>query len=229
MYNKVATKSSGRLFARVGDFVKRLESQVVCLALAVLLSPSAPGAYIVASADLSMEQLMNESVTPVSKKPTTLYDAAAAVSVITSDDIRRLGITTIPEAFRLIPGLDVARVGANKWAIGSRGFNRDFANKLMVLMDSSRVYTPSYGGVNWKVQDMVMDDVERIEVIRGPVATLWGANAVNGLINITSQSSRETQGLLISTAVGTEEQPLSSIRYGGEINPTFLKCHTGPN
>jgi iron complex outermembrane receptor protein len=190
------------------------------LAVVAMLSPSpAPAAVTAVLADLTMEQLMNESVTSVSKKQTNLYDAAAAISVITSEDIMRLGITSIPEALRLVPGLDVARVNSNDWAISSRGFNRDFSNKLLVLMDGRSVFTPSFGGVNWKAQDMVLEDLDRIEVIRGPGATLWGANAVNGVINITSKSSKDTQGFLVSTAVGTEEQPLTSIRYGGEVNP----------
>ncbi len=187
----------------------------------MLSSSHAPAAVTAVLADLTMEQLMNESVTSVSKKQTNIYDAAAAISVITSDDIMRLGITSIPEALRLVPGLDVARVNSNNWAISSRGFNRDFSNKLLVLMDGRSVYTPSFGGVNWKAQDMVLDDLDRIEVIRGPGATLWGANAVNGVINITSKSSKDTQGFLISTAVGTEERPLTSIRYGGEVNPSL--------
>ena len=209
-----------RLFQPKGHASTQSGRRAICMALAVMLSPSsAPAAVTAVLADLTMEQLMNESVTSVSKKQTNIYDAAAAISVITSDDIMRLGITSIPEALRLVPGLDVARVNANNWAISSRGFNRDFSNKLLVLMDGRSVYTPSFGGVNWKAQDMVLEDLDRIEVIRGPGATLWGANAVNGVINITSKSSKDTQGFLVSTAVGTEEQPLTSIRYGGEVNP----------
>lgn len=179
----------------------------------------APAAVIVSLADLSMEQLMNESVTSVSKKQTKLSESAAAISVITSDDIEQLGITSIPEALRMVPGLDVARMDASRWAVGSRGFNFSYANKLLVLMDGRSLYTPSFGGVNWGSQDMVLEDLDRIEVIRGPGATLWGANAVNGVINITSKSSKDTQGMLISSAVGTEEHALTSIRYGGKVNP----------
>ena len=183
-----------------------------------MISP-APAAVIASLADLSMEQLMSESVTSVSKKQTKLSDAAAAISVITADDIERLGITSIPEALRLVPGLDVARMDASRWAISSRGFNFAYANKLLVLMDGRSLYTPSFGGVMWGVQDMMLEDLDRIEVIRGPGATLWGANAVNGVINITSKSSKDTQGLLISAASGSNEQALTSIRYGGEVNP----------
>lgn len=168
-------------------------------------------------ADLTIEELMNESVTSVSKKETSLDLSPAAISVITGDDIRRLGITSIPEALRLVPGLDVARVGGNEWAISSRGFNLQFANKLLVMMDGRSVYTPSFGGVFWDAQDMVLEDLDSIEVIRGPGATLWGANAVNGVINITSKNAKDTQGMLASAAFGMEEQPGVSLRYGGAI------------
>ena len=169
-------------------------------------------------ADLSLEELMNVPVTSVSKKETKLNDSPAAISVITPDDIRRLGITTIPEALRLVPGLDVARIDANQWAISSRGFNGQYANKLLVLMDGRSVYTPDFGGVFWNAQDTVLEDLDRIEVIRGPGATLWGANAVNGVINIISKNSKDTQGILASTYVGTEDQPSVSVRYGGQIS-----------
>lgn len=172
-------------------------------------------------ADLSIEQLMNESVTSVSKRETDLNQSPAAISVITGDDIRRLGITSIPEALRLVPGLNVARISANQWAISSRGFNQQYSNKVLVMMDGRSIYTPSFGGVFWDAQDMVLEDLERIEVIRGPGATLWGANAVNGVINITSKNSKDTQGGLFSTSTGTEDQPSMSIRYGGAISDTL--------
>jgi iron complex outermembrane receptor protein len=172
-------------------------------------------------ADLSLEELMNVAVTSVSKKETKLNDSPAAISVITQDDIRRLGITSIPEALRLVPGLDVARIDANQWAVSSRGFNGQYANKLLVLMDGRSVYTPSFGGVFWNAQDTVLEDLDRIEVIRGPGATLWGANAVNGVINIISKNSKDTQGILASTSFGTEDQPSVSIRYGGQIAPNL--------
>src|SRR5450432_2374565 len=135
-------------------------------------------------ADLSLEELMDVEVTSVSKKETKLNDSPAAISVITQDDIRRLGITTIPGALRLVPGLDVARIDGSQWAISSRGFNGQYANKLLVLVDGRSVYTPSFGGVYWNAQDTMLEDLDRIEVIRGPGATLWGDNAVNGVINI---------------------------------------------
>jgi iron complex outermembrane receptor protein len=125
-------------------------------------------------AELSIEDLMNIEITTVAKKPQKLSDAAAAIFVITQEDIRRSGATSIPEALRMVPGLQVARIDANKWAITSRGFNGRFANKLLVLMDGRTVYTPLFSGVYWDMQDTLLEDVERIEIIRGPGATLWG-------------------------------------------------------
>jgi iron complex outermembrane receptor protein len=166
---------------------------------------------------MSIEQLMNESVTSVSKKETKLSEAPTAITVITQEDIRRSGMTTLPELLRMVPGLDVARIDANEWAISSRGFNQEFGRKLLVLIDGRTVYTPVTASVSWNAQDVVLEDLDRIEVIRGPGATLWGANAVNGVINIVSKKAKDTQGVLISGAVGTEEQPLTTIRYGGKV------------
>ena len=173
--------------------------------------------------DLSLVELMNEPVTTVSKKATRLGEAATAVTVISADDIRRNGITSIPEALRLVPGFDVARIAGGYWAISSRGFNLQYANNLLVLLDGRSVYTPAFGGVYWDAQDTLLDDLDRIEVIRGPGATLWGANAVNGVVNIITRSARETQGTLLSAATGTEDRPLLEARHGGALgeNATF--------
>lgn len=168
--------------------------------------------------DFRLEQLMNIEVTSVSKKAQKLSDAAAAVFVITQEDIRRSGATTIPDVLRMAPGVDVARIDGNKWAISIRGFNGRFANKLLVLMDGRTVYTPVYSGVFWDVQDTLLEDIERIEIIRGPGATLWGANAVNGVINIITKQAKDTQGALITGGYGTEEQGFSGARYGGKTN-----------
>jgi iron complex outermembrane receptor protein len=164
-----------------------------------------------------MEELANLQVTSVSKQPQNLSQAPAAISVLTQEDIRHSGVTTIADALRLVPGLQVASSDAHTWAITSRGFNDIFANKLLVLMDGRSVYTPLFSGVYWDVQDTVMEDIDRIEVIRGPGATLWGANAVNGVINIITRSARETQGLLTTAGGGTEEQAFGSVRYGGKL------------
>src|SRR5688572_533811 len=138
-------------------------------------------------ASLSVDDLMNVEVTSVSRKAQKLADTAAAVFVITQEDIRRSGATSIPEILRIVPGLDVARINGNVWAISARGFNGQFANKLLVMIDGRSVYTPHLSGVHWDVQDTLLEDVERIEVIRGPGGTLWGANAVNGIINIIAK------------------------------------------
>jgi iron complex outermembrane receptor protein len=167
--------------------------------------------------ELSLEELMGIEVTSVSKKSQSLSEAAAAVFVITQDDIRRSGATSIPEALRMVPGVQVARLDSNKWAVSVRGFNGRFANKLLVLMDGRTLYTPSFSGVFWDIQDTVLEDIERIEVIRGPGATLWGANAVNGVINIITKSARDTQGLLLSAGSGTEERGFGTLRYGGTL------------
>ena len=167
---------------------------------------------------MSVEELMNVQVTSVSKRTQKLADAAAAIFVITQEDIRRSGATSIPDALRMVPGIHVARIDENKWAISARGFNGRFANKLLVLIDGRTVYTPLFSGVYWNVQDVMLEDVERIEVIRGPGATLWGANAVNGVINIITKSSRSTQSALMTVGGGTETRGAAGFRYGNKLN-----------
>jgi iron complex outermembrane receptor protein len=167
--------------------------------------------------ELSLEQLMNIEVTSASKKEQKLSEVPAALYVITQEEIRRSGATSIPEALRLAPGLEVARINAHTWAITARGFNSLSANKLLVLIDGRSVYTPLFSGVWWDVQDLLLEDVDRIEVILGPGATIWGANAVNGVINIITKSAQETQGLLVAGIAGTEERGAGSIRYGSKI------------
>src|SRR5438552_2732502 len=167
---------------------------------------------------MSMEDLMNMKVTSVSKRTQKVADAAAAIFVITQEDIRRAGATSIPEALRMAPGLQVARIDENKWAIGSRGFNGRFDNKLLVLIDGRSVYTPLFSGVYWNVQDVMLEDVDRIEVIRGPGATLWGANAVDGVINIITKSAKNTQSTVVTAGGGNELRGFSNLRYGGTVN-----------
>ncbi|MBU6400127.1 MAG: TonB-dependent receptor [Verrucomicrobia bacterium] len=167
--------------------------------------------------DIPIEKLMDIEVTSVAKKAEKLSESPAAVTVITADDIRRFGATSIPEALRLVPGLDVARLDANEWAISARGFNDVFANKLLVMIDGRSVYTPLFSGVFWDVQDTMLEDIDRIEVVRGPGATLWGANAVNGVINIITKSAKDTQGALATGGGGTEELGFGGVRYGGKL------------
>lgn len=178
---------------------------------------SPAGAKKVDVMEMDLVDLMRIEVTSVSKRPEKLSDAASAIYVITNEDIRRSGVTSIPEALRLAPGLEVARQDSHTWAISSRGFNDEFANQLLVLIDGRSVYTPLFAGVYWDVQDLPLEDIQRIEVIRGPGAALWGANAVNGVINITSRQAKDTQGLLITAGGGNEERGFGTIRYGGKL------------
>lgn len=166
---------------------------------------------------LSIEDLMDITVTSVSKKPQSLSNSAAAVFVINSDDIKGSGATSIPEVLRMVPGVTVARIDSSKWAISSRGFNSRFSDKLLVLMDGRSVYSPLYSGVYWEVQDTVLEDIERIEVIRGPGGTVWGANAVNGVINIITKHAGDTLGGLASLGGGTEERAFAQGRYGATL------------
>ena len=168
---------------------------------------------------LSLEELMDVEVTSVSKSPEKLLEAAAAIQVVTDDDIRRSGASSIPEALRLADNLDVAQKGSHAWAISARGFNTDLANKLLVLMDGRSVYTPLYSGVFWDVQDYLLEDVDRIEVISGPGGTLWGANAVNGVISIITKSAKDTQGLYVEGGGGSSLQDFGGVRYGGTLAP----------
>src|SRR5436190_532470 len=151
----------------------------------------------------TIDELMNIDVTSVSRQPEKWFSAASAVQVITEEEIRRSGATSLPEALRLAPNLQVAQVASSSWAISSRGFNNGLANKLLVLMDGRTLYTPLFAGVYWDVQDTLLEDIDRIEVVSGPGGTLWGANAVNGVINIISKSAKETQGTMLTAGGGT--------------------------
>lgn len=167
-------------------------------------------------ADLSLEQLANIEVTSVSRRAERLSDAAASIYVITNDDIRRSGVTSLPEALRLAPNLQVARTSASGYAISARGFNNSVANKLLILIDGRTVYTPLFSGVFWDSQDVMLEDIDRIEVISGPGGTLWGANAVNGVINIITRQAQATQGTLVAAGGGNLEAG-GSFRHGGKF------------
>ncbi len=168
--------------------------------------------------DASLSDLLSVEVTTVSRKQQSLADTAAAVFVITQDDIRHSGVSSIPEALRLAPGVQVASINANQWAISIRGFNGRFSNKLLVLMDGRSVYNSTFSGVYWDAQDTLLEDIERIEVVRGPGATLWGANAVNGIINIITKHSKDTVGGLALLGAGSEEKGFAGFRYGANIS-----------
>jgi iron complex outermembrane recepter protein len=166
---------------------------------------------------LPIEELLKIEITSVSRKPQALSNAAAAVFLITQEDIRLSGATSIPEVLRMVPGLEVARIDASKWAVSSRGFNGRYANKLLVLIDGRTVYNPLFSGVLWDAQDTVLEDIDRIEVIRGPGAALWGANAVNGVINIITRSAKETVGGLATGGGGTVQRGFGEARYGAKL------------
>ncbi len=166
---------------------------------------------------LSIQELLDVPVTSVSRRPQKYSDAAAALFVISRDDIRRSGAINIPELLRMVPGVQVAHIDANKWAISARGFNGRYANKLLVQLDGRTLYTPLYSGVYWDVQDTLLEDIERIEVIRGPGATMWGSNAVNGIINIITRSAHDTEGGLMTMGAGNEDKASTALRYGAAV------------
>ncbi len=173
---------------------------------------------------LTLEELSQVEVVTPSKAPVKAFQSPVAVYVITSDAIRRSGATTIPAALRLAPGVEVARIDASKWSIGIRGFGSRFSRGVLVMIDGRTVYTPLLAGTYWEAQDTMIEDIDRIEVIRGPGATIWGPNAVNGVINIITKSSRETHGALASAGGGNEEQGFGAFRYGagtGNLNYRF--------
>src|SRR5260221_9006161 len=167
-------------------------------------------------ADLSLDQLANIEVTSVSKKSERLSEAPASIFVITGEEIRRAGATSLAEALRLAPNLQVSQVSATAYNIRARGIINQSANKLLVLIDGRSVYSPLFSGVFWDVQDVVLEDIERIEVISGPGATLWGVNAVNGVINVITRRSPDTQGGFASARAGNEGRSYN-LRHGGAM------------
>jgi iron complex outermembrane receptor protein len=177
---------------------------------------------------LSVEQLLNVEIPSVSKAEERLGGAAAAVTVVTNEDIKRSGATTIPDALRMVPGIDVARQTSNIWALSSRGFSSVNSENLLVLSDTRSICTPLVSGVLWDVQHDLLQHVDRIEIIRGPGATLWGSNAVNGVINITTKSAKETQGAYADTSAGTDDRATvgASIlsRHGYHCHAAPLSC-----
>jgi iron complex outermembrane receptor protein len=174
--------------------------------------------------EMSLEEVLHSEVTSVSKRPEQLFGAAAAISVITGEEIQRSGARSLAEALRLAPGLGVAQLDANKWAIAARGFNDRFSNRLLVLMDGRTIFSPSDAGVRWDVQDYLLEDIERIEVVRGPGGTLWGGNAVNGVINIVTKGARNTEGVFLTGGGGTAQRGFAGGRYGVKLtDDTFMR------
>src|SRR5882724_6729510 len=217
----MASKESNAVLPRIFSPGRGLLPRVVAALAALHIASPAKAQYADSDASvgalkkLSMEELMDIEVTSVSRHPEKLLQAASAIQVITGEDIRRSGATSVPEALRLADNLDVAQQNSHDWNISARGFNTDLANKLLVLMDGRTVYTPLFSGVFWEVQDYLLEDLDRIEVISGPGGTLWGANAVNGVINITTKNAQDTQGLYVEGGGGTELRGFGAVRYGG--------------
>ena len=201
---------------RTGDTASPAYS--CCIGLLMCLYGGTASAELTSTAlkALTLEDLTNIEVTSVSRKEESLLKAAAAVTVVSNEDIRRSGSTSIPEALRFVTGVHVARRNSNSWAVSSRGFSGVSSEKLLVLSDTRSIYTPLYSGVFWGVQDYLLQDIDRVEVIRGPGAALWGSNAVNGVINITTKSAADTQGLYVEAGAGTEEHATAAARYGGK-------------
>ena len=164
--------------------------------------------------ELSLEQLGRLEVTTVSKQPAEVWRTPAAITVLTQDDIRRSGVSTLPELLRLVGGVQVSRLDSDHWAIGIRGLTNGFSKALLVMIDGRSVYTPLFGGVYWQVQETLLEDVERVEVIRGPGGTIWGSNAVTGVINVITKHTRDTVGVLVSAGTGNVDQGRASIRFG---------------
>lgn len=174
---------------------------------------------------LSIEELMQIDVTLATRQPEPIGTIAAAIDIITADDIRRSGVTTIADAIGLATGVHVARFNNGSWAISSRGFNATSANKLLVMVDGRTEFSPLFSGVFWNMLDYVLEDIDRIEVIRGPGATLWGANAVNGVINIVTRAARDTQGTYLGVGSGNEDPALADVRYGGTAGKTAYRVY----
>ncbi len=170
---------------------------------------------------ISIEDFMNIQVTSASKKAESLSAAPAAIFVITGEDIRRGGFSSVPDALRTVPGLYVVQQSSHVWLVTARGFSNEFNDKMLVLIDGRLVYSPTFGGVYWDVQDPPLEDIERIEVIRGPAGTLWGADAENGVINIITKEATKTQGLLVASSAGVNEGYAARVRYGGTIGDSF--------
>ncbi len=171
--------------------------------------------------NLDLTDLMQIQITSAGRKEQSLSDVPAAVYVITAEDIATSAATSLPELLRMVPGLQVARIGSSKWAVASRGFNGTFSSELLVQIDGRSVYTPAFSGVYWDMQTVMLEEIERIEVIRGPGATLWGANAVNGIINIITKAASDSTGIYASTASGNLEQAAGSLRYGQQFGTSI--------
>jgi iron complex outermembrane receptor protein len=207
---------------------KALEHGLLALVTALLLVTSAWSQENPKDlAEKSIEDLMNMEVTSVSKKEQKLSHVAAAIFVITQEDIRRSGATNIPDLLRMVPGMDVAQINGSTWAVGARGFNQQYENKLLVMVDGRSVYSPTFAGVFWDTMDLPLSDIQRIEVVRGPGGAIWGANAVTGVVSIFTKKASETSGTLVEAGGGTLEQGFGMAQYGGNVGTkTAFRVYT---
>lgn len=197
---------------------KNREGLPVALALCLCLAPAGkPQSPTVDLTDLSIEDLLQVEVTSASRRERKLARTAAAVHVITQEDIQRSGATSVVESLRMAPGVYVAQFDSNKWIVSVRGFSRRYSDKLLVMVDGRSVYSPLFSGVNWETLDMPLENIDRIEVIRGPGGSIWGSNAVNGVINVITKSAAETQGTMVSSGIGNREGNFGSLRHGGNV------------
>ncbi|HLG58148.1 MAG TPA: TonB-dependent receptor [Vicinamibacterales bacterium] len=210
---------------RPSTFARRL----IVSALLVSTASAATRAQTLSAGDLaraSLEELMNIKITSAERKEQRADDVPAAVYVITQDDIRRSGMTKLPEIFRLVPGMQVAQMNASEWAVSVRGFNSVYSDKLLVLIDGRSLYNRGFSGVFWDAQNVVVSDIDRIEVIRGPGGTAWGANAVNGVINIITKSAADTKGTAVDVSAGTFERASGAIRHGGALGSVDYRVYS---
>lgn len=195
------------------------------LACVVVRGASAQGTEV-DLATFSIEDLMNVEITSIGRKQQRAEDVPAAVYVLSQDDIRRSGLRTLPELFRLVPGVQTAQVNGNNWAVSVRGFNDVLSNKLLVLIDGRSIYNRAFSGVFWNTLDLLVDDIERIEVVRGPGGAIWGANAVNGVINIVTKNAADSQGTLVQLGVGTVDDAQAAFRYGGKAGAAHYRFYS---
>jgi iron complex outermembrane receptor protein len=196
---------------------RRRRGPIALIAALVVLCAHPIAAQELNLGEASLEQLMNIQVTSISKKEQDLFASASAIFVITADDLRRSGATSVAEALRLVPGATVGQLSGSAWRVGVRGFSGQFSDKVLVLVDGMSVYLPTFGGVSWGTFEPALDSIERIEVIRGPGAVVWGANAVNGVVNIITKETSTTQGSRVSMIAGTQAGAGTNARYGGRI------------
>lgn len=225
MLHNRQTKLSGSMLTELKDkplFKKEIARRwgqttlLGCLSLFSMVN-NATGSSLDQLKSFSLTELADLEVTIAGKAPQKVSDVAAAISVLTQEDIRHSGATTIPDVLRLVPGLQVARIDAHNWVVSSRGFGSRITNKLLVMIDGRSIYSPLYAGVWWDQHDVVMEDIERIEVIRGPGAAVWGANAVNGVINIITRSALDTSGTTAITAAAGDEFSYTTVRTSGAL------------